>query len=94
MVTLIIVKLGGIGVRPIDGDVLLLIFDEYEKIISETQQECTEKSPESAEQFAKIAQMQKNQLDYFRKVINVLPTIEIKSNEDNSLQYAKPTILN
>lgn len=80
--------------RPIDGDVLLLIFDEYEKIISETQQECTEKSPESAEQFAKIAQMQKNQLNYFRKVINVLPTIETKSNEDDSLQYAKPTILN
>ena len=57
MVTLIIVKLGGICVRPIDGDVLLLIFDEYEKIISETQQECTEKCPESTEQFAKIAQM-------------------------------------
>lgn len=94
MATLIIVKLGGVGVRPIDGDVVLLIFDEYEKIISETQQECTEKCPESAEQFAKIAQMQKNQLDYFRKVINVIPTIEIKSNEDNSLQYAKPTILN
>lgn len=94
MVTLIIVKLGGIGVRPIDGDVLLLIFDEYEKILDETQQECTEKCPEGAEQYAKITEMQKNQLNYFRKVINKIPTIEIKSNENNTLQYAKPTILN
>lgn len=94
MATLTIVKLGGIGVRPIDGDVLLLIFDEYEKIFDETQKECTEKCPEGAEQYAKIAQMQKNQLNYFRKVISEIPTIETKSNEDNSLRYAEPTILN